>query len=100
MLKGTFEDQPYRQQRLETARSTRIDVREQGPDVLVLRFYESCGERATCRLRFTENGTLKEANLMEETRGDLPLSDGRIDLSFRPFQIRTLLWCPSEVPVP
>jgi len=61
-------------------------------DALVLRFYECQGRRGTARIR--PHGPVARArlaNILEEPLGDVLLRDGWIELSYRPFEIITVL---------
>jgi len=57
----------------------------------ILRLYEPHGARGTARLRLASSpAQVTQTNLVEEDEQDIPLEDGVLELSFRPFQIRTL----------
>jgi alpha-mannosidase len=58
---------------------------------VVVRLYESLGGRAAAEVGCGfETGSAREVDLLERPiAGPVPIIDGRIDVSFRPFQIRT-----------
>jgi alpha-mannosidase len=70
---------------------------EDAADELVLRLYESDGRHASATLSFdVPVAGAAEANIVEDHEADLSLSDGRLDLDFDPFEIRTVTVSLSE----
>ncbi len=58
---------------------------------LILRLYESAGAASEGRLFVGLSSTgAAETNLMEQDLAQLPLTDGALSLSFRPFEIKTI----------
>ena len=63
---------------------------EDGDD-LIVRLYEAAGRGERTALRFGVGvAAVWEANLMEEASAPLELAEGRVELSFGPFEIKTL----------
>ncbi|MHB8296050.1 MAG: glycoside hydrolase family 38 C-terminal domain-containing protein [Acidimicrobiales bacterium] len=63
-----------------------------GSGARVVRLYESAGRTATARLAGLGAGTLAyEATILEDRTGGLPIRDQTVELTFRPFQVRTVL---------
>ncbi len=61
-------------------------------DALILRLWERHGQRQVTRLTLApEIAGVALADLLEQPGEDLVLEDGAITLSFRPFEIKTLL---------
>ncbi len=63
-------------------------------DDLILRLYENSGNRAAANLKVHHSlNAVKaiETNLMEESIGELSLTDNALPLSFMPFEIKTVL---------
>jgi len=63
---------------------------ERGSEIIV-RLYETSGDPCSTSLQF--NFPVKKAllvNLMEEAIGEIPVSEGNVELSFAPFEILTL----------
>jgi alpha-mannosidase len=60
-------------------------------DALVIRLYECAhaGARARVRLELAVSAAA-EVNLLEEGAHPLPMRDGEVELTFRPFEIKTL----------
>ena len=59
----------------------------------VLRLYESCGQTAEVEVRgFPAGARAWDTTVTEDRVAELPVSDGRIRLTLRPWQVRTLLW--------
>jgi alpha-mannosidase len=71
-----------------------VKLAEDSGDVVV-RLYESAGGGASARLvvGFPLRGALA-ANLLEEPSGSLEVSDGGVDVEFRPFEIKTVILQP------
>ncbi|HRY53575.1 MAG TPA: glycoside hydrolase family 38 C-terminal domain-containing protein [Spirochaetia bacterium] len=64
---------------------------EDGSGDLVLRLYESLGSAARCALSIgLPAAGAAETDLLEAPRGALELREGRVELDFRPFEIKTL----------
>ena len=64
---------------------------EDGSDAFVLRLYECEGTKTTACVRFgppVAEAVL--ANLLEDGQALLPLADGAVRLTFRPFEIKTV----------
>ena len=78
---------------LVTARRARLaKLAEDGSGDLVLRLYESLGSAARCALSIgLPAAGAAETDLLEAPRGALELREGRVELDFRPFEIKTLL---------
>ena len=61
-------------------------------DAVVLRLYEPHGGRGSARVTPAfEFGAVHRANLLEEPLERVALTDGAIELHFRPFEIVTLV---------
>ena len=61
-------------------------------DAAVLRLYEPMGRHARAKLALGGNGTrVYETDLMEENPAALSMNKGTVELSFRPFEIKTLM---------
>ena len=60
-------------------------------NAVVLRLWETQGRRQSVMLRFGEPWNVSEANLLEHQTSRLAEDSDTLDLSFDPFQIRTLL---------
>jgi len=58
---------------------------------LIVRLYEPHGDRAAARLRTSfPLASAAEVDLLERPAGELPVDSGAVDLTLRPFQIRSL----------
>lgn len=58
----------------------------------VLRLYEGCGQTAEIDLRgFPSGSRVWEMSVTEDKLSEYPITDGRVHLAFRPWQVRTLL---------
>jgi alpha-mannosidase len=65
-----------------------VKVSEDSDDMVVLRLYEPHGARGRARVRLTPPvGEAWRANLLEEPAEPLTVSDGAIELDFRPWEI-------------
>jgi len=65
-------------------------------DAWVLRLYEPVGRRATCELRTRNpNDEVLETDVMERSLRALETRDGSVALSFRPFEVKTLMVRPG-----
>ncbi|MFB6202160.1 MAG: alpha-mannosidase [Halorhabdus sp.] len=64
---------------------------EDRDDTLVLRLYEAHGSHTDGSISFDipVSGVV-ETNLIEDEETDLSVTDGRVDLTFEPFEIRTI----------
>ena len=63
----------------------------------ILRFYESSGGRETVDVRWAEtNAKATVVNLLEDEIGSLELRDGAFELSFAPFEIKTVKLVSSK----
>ena len=66
--------------------------RAEDSDGLVLRLYECHGARGTARLRVGVPFTAARlCNLLEDAGAELPVSDGEIELAYRPHEIISVL---------
>ncbi len=75
--------------------SDRIELevikKAESDDGLILRLYEPCGRRSSCTLTFADpNVKVQETDLMEKPVADLKVRDGKVQLEFGPFEIKTL----------
>lgn len=61
------------------------------PGAYVLRLYEAECNHTLCHLSLTGAKKVWLTNMLEERQELLPLQDGRLSLSFSPFEIKTLL---------
>ncbi|WP_277405999.1 glycoside hydrolase family 38 C-terminal domain-containing protein [Lacrimispora xylanisolvens] len=61
-------------------------------DGLIVRFYESYGMRTNTHvsLPMTEGAQISECNCMEEETNKVPSENGRIALTFKPYEIKTI----------
>ncbi len=59
-------------------------------NALILRLTESIGEDQRCSVVIPGAKRAYAANMLEEKSDEIPVADGRIDLSFKPWQIRTI----------
>ncbi len=67
-----------------------IKISEDGDDVII-RMYESMQGERDCELRIKIPFTgVEECDMLENPTGELQSQDGRIQLRFRPFEIKTL----------
>ena len=62
---------------------------------LVIRAYETCGQRSHAVLRVPSGTDVSEADAMEENRSELTNDNGEVQLVFGPFQIRTFVLRPN-----
>ncbi len=64
---------------------------EDAENAYVIRLYEA--ERSATNCTLTLNGAKKVwlTNMLEEKKEELPLTDGAVKLTFRPFEIKTIL---------
>lgn len=61
-------------------------------DAIVIRAYESWNKQTSCCYQFTAAPkNVCECNLMEEKENALPLDGKKLELQFRPFEIKTIL---------
>jgi alpha-mannosidase len=60
-------------------------------NALVVRLYEALGRREDCVLHADEAAELWETNLMEERTARIGMDANRAELSFHPFEIKTVL---------
>jgi len=64
-------------------------------DAFVARLYEPLGHRVRCEVRLREDVTrVFEADILERPVRELPVRDGLVELTLRPFEIVTLLLQP------
>ena len=66
--------------------------RSEDGDGLIVRFYESYGMRTNTHVTFsmTEGARISECNCMEEETNKIPAENGRIALTFKPYEIKTI----------
>ena len=64
---------------------------EDNENAYVIRLYEC--ERSTTRCTLALNGAKKAyvTNMLEEIEEELPITDGKVTLNFRPFEIKTVM---------
>ncbi len=66
--------------------------RAESSDALVLRLYEPHGSRGTAYVRLGfPFATARRANLLEDPGEPLPVTDGTIEIPYRPFELVTVL---------
>jgi len=72
--------------------TTKIETVKKSEDGkgIILRLYETMGMNDDVKLYFDENYEVEETNLIEEGRKHLKKKSHMIELSFKPFEIRTL----------
>jgi len=59
----------------------------------IARLYEATGSAVKCRVSFTAPPReVSEVNLLEEPLATLTLQDCAVELTFQPFEIKTLRW--------
>jgi alpha-mannosidase len=69
---------------------------EDGSPDLIVRLYEAARSRTRCTLTLgIACAAAAETDMLETSLGELPIADGRIDLMFRPFEIKTLRLSPG-----
>ena len=57
----------------------------------IVRLYEAEGTYAETNVTLPEGAkSVEETNMLEEILSSVPVKDGRISLSFRPFEIKTI----------
>ena len=68
-----------------------VKLSEDG-DGLIVRFYESYGMRTNTCVTFsmTESARFTECTCMEEEKEQVPAENGRIALTFKPYEIKTI----------
>jgi alpha-mannosidase len=64
---------------------------EDVPGAYVIRLYEAERSTTDCTLRLFGAKRAWITNMLEEKQSELPLTDGAAELSFRPFEIKTVL---------
>jgi alpha-mannosidase len=65
-------------------------------DGIIVRMYESHGEISSATLSCQSNlSSVKECNLMEVNEKDVPFSDVVVDVTLKPYEIRTLRLTPG-----
>ncbi|WP_199617389.1 alpha-mannosidase [Paenibacillus alkalitolerans] len=65
--------------------------RSEDGSATILRFYESSGGRQTVTVQWPEtNVKAFAANLLEEQAGEIDVRNGSFELSFKPFEIKTV----------
>lgn len=68
-----------------------VKAAEDGSGDIILRLYESMRTATNCRVQTSLPAqSAQQTNMLEEQPEDLPVADGAISLSFRPFEIKTL----------
>lgn len=64
---------------------------EDVPGAYVLRLYEAERNTSNCTLKLNGASKVWLTNMLEEPIEQLPVSDGNVQLKFRPFEIKTIL---------
>ena len=66
--------------------------RSEDGEGLIVRFYESYGMRTNTHVTFsmTEGAQISECNCMEEETKKVMTENGRIALTFKPYEIKTI----------
>ena len=60
-------------------------------DALVLRFYEWAGKEGDVTVQVPARAhSATETDLMEKVLGELPLTDGRVNVHTKPYEIKTV----------
>src|SRR5207237_5520777 len=60
-------------------------------DALVLRFYEWAGKEGDVTVQLPARAhSATETDLMEKVLGELPLTDGRVNVHTKPYEIKTV----------
>lgn len=68
----------------------------------IIRLYESSGSRGTARIQWpvqtdiTDDHAITLVNILEDHVGTLPVIDNQLELSFKPYEIKTLKWNKGE----
>ena len=57
----------------------------------MLRLYEAERNTANCTLSLNGAKRVWLTNMLEEKQEELPVVDGKVKLTFRPFEIKTVL---------
>ncbi len=71
-------------------------------DGTILRLYESSGSRSKAVLTIPNTASMDSrgngllTNLLEDEQQSLATQDGRLELTFKPYEIKTLKWKGSE----
>lgn len=68
-----------------------VKVAEDVEGAFVLRLYEAERNTSNCTLRLNGAKRVWITNMLEEKQGELPVADGKVKLTFRPFEIKTIL---------
>jgi alpha-mannosidase len=72
--------------------SVKVPEADQEGKTLVLRLYESLGGRTRTTLRFNRDlNQAYETNMLEENAQPIPFTGNAVSLTFKPFEIKTLL---------
>lgn len=68
-----------------------VKLAEEGDD-LVIRFYEAYGKRTKAHIKFylTQETSFMVCNCMEEELKEIKADEGRLNLSFKPYEIKTI----------
>lgn len=69
-----------------------VKMAEDGSGDIIVRLYESKKAAVSTKLHaaFTKNFKAYDCDMLENIRGEFPVADGAIDLSFRAFEIKTV----------
>lgn len=61
-------------------------------DACVARYYECEGTSGVCTVTVPEGCRAYDVNILEDIRTEIPVTDGKITLSFSPFKIRSVMF--------
>ncbi|GLX66701.1 alpha-mannosidase [Paenibacillus glycanilyticus] len=68
-----------------------VKLAEDGSGDWIVRLYESTGSATRCEVRASLSySKVMETNMLEENQAELPAVDDRIQLHFRPFEVKTI----------
>lgn len=68
-----------------------VKLAEDGSGDWIIRAYECKGATVSCGLTFDlPVKTAYETNMLEEVTADMPVSEGKLKLDFRPFEVKTI----------
>ena len=68
-----------------------VKVAEDIPNAYVLRLYEAERNTANCTVTVGDVKAVWVTNMLEEKQEQLNVVDGKVKLTFRPFEIKTIL---------
>ncbi|WP_168118739.1 alpha-mannosidase [Paenibacillus sp. HB172176] len=64
----------------------------------IIRMYESGGGRAEAVLQgLPESARISQVNLLEDETGSLTADDGKLTLTFRPYEVKTIKWTENAL---